>query len=91
MPNDEQEYCSWLHISDLHLLAQHFAENGRERFLYGDKGRAGEGEGPNKGGLKYYIEKNPVDAIIITGDFVLRGDFSDSNLRKLKGFLEDLY
>lgn len=91
MPNDEQEYCSWLHISDLHLLAQQFAENGMDFFLYGDAGKSGAGKGLNAGGLKWYISQYSVDAIVITGDFVLRGDFSDSNLKKLKDFLGDLY
>ena len=92
MSNTEDPYCRWLHISDLHLLTQPNADNGRSYFLYGSKGRGGTNTKSFKeGGLRFYIQQNPVDVIVITGDFAFRGDFTTQNLKCLKEFLEDLY
>lgn len=89
-------YCRWLHFSDLHIC------NSVEGFwgdiLYGTRD---EQEEPIKQknaeetmklyGLKGMCRFYPVDAIVITGDFVNRGDFSKDKRDHIKKILQKLY
>lgn len=81
----------WLHLSDLHLVATSSDRFDRVKILWGTKGPRGEAKCMDEGGLSWYIANNPVDCIVITGDFFLRGDFSEENKSELMDFLKDLY
>ena len=59
--------------------------------LYGSVGRAGTSSSMETGGLKYYIQRHPVDCIVITGDLFDRGIFSTTAKNSLKSFLTELY
>ncbi len=69
------------------------SESGRNAILYGTKGEflSNEATSIDEGGLNWFIRSNPVDCIVITGDFFFRGNFDTKTKEKLKSFLQTIY
>lgn len=86
-------YCRWLHLSDLHFISSSNDKLGHDIILYGTYGpsRASNAHNLDEGGLNWAIQQSPVDCIVISGDFLLQGNFNESVQRKLKDFLQEIY
>lgn len=91
-------YCRILHLSDLHLSVNS-SNNVFDSFCFGEKSQTAVvnenvtdvDEILKEYGLRGYLMNNPVDCIVITGDFANRGGFSEENIQYIKERIIDLY
>lgn len=92
--------CRWLHFSDLHISGEDSKRTWLD-IIFG-KNKSGELD-PNalsgldhatllrEYGIRGVVLLNPIDAILITGDFVNRGNFSNENRALVKDVIQSLY
>lgn len=97
LDTNETVYCRILHLSDLHL-SLNSSNNEFDSFCFGTTHSGPIGESVTgvdnilkQYGLRGYLNKNPVDCIVITGDFTNRGDFSEDNIKYIKNCIKNLY
>lgn len=91
-------YCRILHLSDLHLSVNS-SKNVFDFFCSGEKSHTtmvkenltDVDEILKEYGLRGYLKNNPVDCIVITGDFTNRGEFSEENIQYIKERIIELY
>ena len=94
--NEENVYCRILHLSDLHFSEKNL-DNAFETLCLGKRplnANIEESAIPqmlHDYGLRGYIKNNPVDCIVITGDFTDKGDFSKKNIQYIESKIKDLY
>ncbi len=92
--NGQLNYCRWLHLSDIHLYDNINVPVSNNQFLYGTYGKkkATRATGLDTGGLQWYISRNPIQCIVITGDFFFKGNIlEDDTVQNIKSFLRELY
>lgn len=85
-----ENYCRWLHISDLHVLNDSQQESCFGSLLYGQKGRSrDDSKDLMDGGLRHLIREQAVDCIILTGDVFDKG--RTENHKIIRKMLAEVY
>lgn len=83
--------CRWLHISDLHFNAAYEQESQFEDLLMGVECRGAEAQSMEQGGMKYVLDREPIDCIILSGDVFNQGCINGTTKVKVARFLRQLY